>query len=209
MEPSKWMRWLCLLLLFTVFQQQSKAQSIEIAAGNHNVFANVQWFRFIDTAGHWSVFTRGIGNISYENNADLFLGGYFNYMTKSGFGATVVARIGTFDSGGDAGGHFIKTGKNWSVAIFATVGIGLARQLQYTVFSNLSYTPKISKNLNLYTNLELYSQFINQGHVYSVQRARLGLSWKKWQIGAAADFVELAQDFLMTYNIGAFIRKEF
>lgn len=198
----------CFILLIFI-QQQSKAQSLEITVGNQNVFANVQWFKFIDTTGHWSIFTRGIANINYEGNTDLFLGGYFNYTSKIGLGATIVSRIGTFDSGGDIGGHFLKNGKDWSIAIFATVGIGLAQQLQYTIFSNLQYRPKISKKVNLYTNLELYSQFNNWGHVYSIQRFRVGLSWKSWQIGAAADFIEIDNAFLLNYNIGGFLRKEF
>ncbi|MCP4439720.1 MAG: hypothetical protein GY810_12320 [Aureispira sp.] len=127
----------CFFFVFLFFQKQGVSQSLEIMVGNKNVFANAQWFKFLDTTGHLSVFTRGFGNIDYEGNSDLFLGTYINYTTKSGLGATIIGRIGTFDSGGDAGAHFMKFGKNWGVSVFATVGVGLLKELQYSVFSNL------------------------------------------------------------------------
>ena len=203
----RWFYAVCLILAFG--QPKANAQSIELMAGQRNVFANVQWFKFMDTSHRWSIFARGLGTMDYESNSNFFLGGYFNYTSKIGLGATVIGRMGSSNAGGDIGAHYITARKNIFFSIFATIGIGLPRQPEYSVFSTLIYNPKLTEHLKFYSSLELYSLFMNQGHIYSVQRIRLGLSWRNWQIGPAVDFTQSSNAFDFTYNLGGFIRKAF
>lgn len=197
-------------LVLSLASTNLSAQSIELMPASRGIQLDVQWFKTLDTSYRWSILNRSLAFISYDGTPDLFSGTYLNYTTKSGFGGTLVGRIGSSSSGGNIGVHFLKGGKNWSVFSFATAGIGTDRAMEYNIFAVFQFRPKLSKTVNLYTSAEAFSVFNNTGHGYSIQRLRLGIDWKTWQIGFASDFSEFGTQLqFFTVNIGGFLRREF
>ena len=185
-----------------------QAQSFEYMQGTERVFVDVQWLRTFDEAGKWSLFSRSRATVDYDENTNLFTGAYLNYTTSSGIGATVLGRISTLGAGADAGLHFFKASKK--IMIYALVSIEVSSELSYSWFSIARYTPQLLEKWKLYSSLELFSNFGEDGHVASVQRARVGLDRDGYQFGLAINLSGLGKDYATTdTNPGVFLRKQF
>ncbi len=195
-------------LLIIVMNTQTHAQSLEMMPGTERFFADVQWLEALDSNRKWSVFSRVRATDDYRENTNLFMGAYLNYTTSTGFGGTVLGRISTGGSGGDIGVHYFRASKTFM--IFALASLDLASDLAYSWFSIARYRPEISEKLQLYTSLELFSNFNQSGHAASVQRIRAGLESRGYQFGLALNLAGFGQDYSNTdLNPGVFIRKEF
>jgi len=184
------------------------AQKLEFMAGNERIFVDAQWLKPFDKNYKWTLFSRSRATVDYEKNTNLFTGAYLNYTTKSEFGPTVVGRISSFSSGGDAGVHFFKRKEKFLIYALATAEIGTA--LSITWFSIMRYTPSISTKLNLYTSLELFTNYNTEGHMASIQRTRIGLEAATYQFGFGLNTSEYGKSFETTdTNLGLFISKQF
>lgn len=176
--------------------------------GTKRVFVDAQWLNFMDEDRKWSLFSRSRATTDYEENTNLFTGAYLNYTTKSGIGGTVLGRISSIGAGYDAGIHLFKA--NHKMMIYALASMALSKELGYSWFSIMRYTPSVSEQWNLYTSLELFSNFGKEGHVASVQRMRLGLSRSGVQFGLALNLSGLGKNYHQTdSNPGVFVRKSF
>lgn len=199
------------LLIYTLLVFSSlglKGQSLELMAGNQRVFADLQWLKAFDKEFRWTLFSRTRGTVDYENNTDLFSGAYLNYTTKSGIGASLVGRIGAAGAGSDAGIHIFKANDTWT--LFGLASISLQKELQYSWFSILRFTPEINENWRFYSSLELFSVFNQVGHAFSVQRIRLGFSRSDYSFGLANNLSEFGPKFgNPDNNFGLFLRKNF
>lgn len=194
------------MILFT--GQGLMAQSLELMPGYKRIFADVQWLKFVDQEQKWSVFSRSRATVDYEDDTDLFSGAYLNYTTQAGVGVTLVGSISNLGAGGDAGLHLFKANKK--IMLYALASFGLSSELSYSWFSILRFTPGISQDWQLYSSLELFSNFGKEGHVASVQRVRLGLDKKAYQFGVGINFSGLGKNYSNTdINPGLFIRKQF
>lgn len=74
------------------------------------------------------------------------------------------------------------------------------------------FEPKITEKLNLFLQLELFSALptVSDANYSFVQRARIGLKIKTLQFGIGGDFSEIGKkNYLVTKNIGVFLRHEF
>jgi len=184
-------------------------QSLEIMPGTERVFVDVQWLEFFEEDQKWSLFSRSRATTDYEENTNLFTGGYLNYTTKSGLGATILGRISSLGAGSDAGIHLFKA--NNRMMLYALASIGLSSELSYSWFSIFRFTPSLSDKMNVYSSLELFSNFGEEGHLASVQRIRLGLANKSgFQFGLGLNLSGLGKNYQNTdSNPGVFLRKQF
>ena len=176
--------------------------------GTERIFVDAQWLEFMDEEHKWSLFSRSRATTDYRENTNLFTGAYINYTTRTGIGGTVVGRISSQGAGSDAGLHLFKaSGKGM---IYALASLGLSKDLSYSWFSIMRYTPALSEKWDLYASLELFSNFDKVGHVASVQRMRMGVSRKGVQFGLALNLSGLGQNYEnRDSNPGIFIRKQF
>ena len=138
--------------------------------------------------------------------------GYFNYTSKSGIGASVAGRLGTVNTGAEAGIHFLKGGPQFMA--FALVSVDLSSYFAATWISLLRYTPPINENWKVYTSLELYSNIGDiQGdirHRASVQRIRGGVERSGYAFGLGLNLTGIGPDYDPTLtNPGIFVRKSF
>lgn len=193
------------LLLLAV---RTEGQSLEVMPGTERIFADVQWLQFFDEDRKWSLFSRTRATVDYNDNANLFSGAYLNYTTSSGFGGTLLGRISNAGAGSDAGLHLFKANERWM--LYALASVEISRDLSYSWFSILRFTPPITDTWKLYTSLELFSNFGKSGHVASVQRMRLGLSRGGYQFGMGLNLAGVGSTYSSTdMNPGLFVRKEF
>ncbi len=195
------------ILLF--LSSKVSAQSFETMFGTKRIFIDAQYLKFFDEGKKISLFSRARATAEYDSqNTNLFTGAYLNYTTKLGIGVTVLGRISTFGSGVDAGVHYFKANKKFM--IYALPSINLNQELGYSWFSIIRYTPEIKHNWKLYTSLELFSAFDNNGHTNSVQRIRLGSDFKGYQFGLALNVGQTGSNWSNSNsNPGVFLRKQF
>lgn len=185
-----------------------QSQSLELMPGTQRLFADLQWLKPFDKEFRWTLFSRTRATVDYENNTDLFSGAYLNYTTKSGIGGSLVGRIGANGVGSDLGIHIFKANETWT--LFGLASISLQKDLQYSWFSILRFTPELNENWRFYSSLELFSVFNEAGHAFSVQRLRLGFSWTDYSFGLANNLSEFGPDFgNPDNNFGLFLRKSF
>lgn len=201
-------RKIILWLLFLAAANFSFAQSLEVMVGENGAFADLQWLKPFDQQYRWTLFSRTRMTVDYDNRANLFSGAYLNYTSKSGLGASLVGKVSqTTGAGADAGAHVFKSKPSWTLFGLATVG--LKKDLEYSWFSILRFTPKINERWKWYTSLELFHLFNKNGHVSSVERVRFGLDFQGYQFGLAGNFLQIGRDFKTNDNLGGFVRKSF
>ncbi len=70
-----------------------------------------------------------------------------------------------------------------------------------------NYTPALSSRIRLVLGLEEVTNAGEQ-HNYSLQRARVGVRIDDWQLGMAADAIEVGTSFTINYNAGGFVSKK-
>ena len=194
-----------LLLLFNSYHASS--QSFEMIIGNKRVFTDLQWSKNFDESARFSLFSRARASVDYDNNTNLFLGEYISYTLKNGFGFTVVGKIKTTGGEVDTGIHFKKKGKNCFFLGLASIGI--RKGLDYSWFSIFRYNPKLTNQLKLATSIELFTLFREHTHLGSVQRIRLGILIKDYQIGVASNISEIGSSLKVTTNLGVYLKKNF
>ena len=182
-------------------------QSFEFMPGSESIFIDAQYLKFVDTDRNISLFSRARATTAYnEPQKDLFTGAYLNYTTAIGIGGTVVGRITSSGSGIDLGVHYVKATKSWMT--YALPSININDRLLYSWFSIVRFTPQIAQQWKMYSSLELFSAFNKEGHLSSVQRLRIGASFKEFQFGLAVNLNE--SKFSDTdVNPGLFFRKQF
>lgn len=184
-----------------------KAQSFEVMPGLERIFMDAQYLKFFDEEHQVSLFSRARATAEYtEQSTNLFTGAYLNYTTKKGLGATFLGRVSTLGSGMDVGIHYFKASSSFMV--YALPSINLNKDLLYSWFSIIRYTPSIGGSWKLYTSLELFSAFDALGHLGSVQRLRVGADQKGYQVGFALNLGESRMSE-MDINPGIFFRKQF
>jgi len=200
---------LTLLTFFISINLSVKSQSFEVMSGHERLFIDAQYLKFFSDKKDWSLFSRARATTTYsDTQTDLFMAGYLNYTTQSGFGATLTGRISSFTSGLDIGPHFNKRVKSWSFFIYPS--IKLNDKLLYSWFSIIKYRPQLNEKFKLYTSAELFSFFNKIGHISNGQRIRIGLDRNGYQFGFAINLRESGNDFsAFDSNVGAFVRKQF
>ena len=197
-----------LIVLFISSYIRVSGQSFELMPGTERIFVDAQWLKTFDQAKHISFFSRSRATVDYDQNTDLFTGGYLNYTSKVGLGGTILGRISSLSSGFDVGPHFFKRKSNWM--LYALASIELSNELGYSWFSIFRFTPSFNDNWKLYSSLELFSNFNDAGHVASVQRIRLGLDYKSYQFGLAINLSGIGRNYqIKDENPGIFLRKVF
>ena len=199
---------ICLLFaFFFAIGSALQAQSFEVLLGTERVFIDAQFLKAIDAEKRWSFLSRTRATIEYDEETNsLFTGGYLIYASKSGLGATVLGRVvpGAFDV--DAGISFFKVTGPW--LIYALPSINIDKELYYSWFSILRYQPDLKNDWKIYSSLELFTAFVQIGHLSSVQRIRLGVDKRGYQFGLAVNLRE-SRDADTDINPGLFFRKVF
>lgn len=201
------MRYIYLLFLFLCCSFASRAQSIELMAGDQRIFTDIQWLKFFEGQQRWSIFSRTRATVDYDNQTNLFSGAYLNYTSKTGLGVSTVGKIGNSGAGVDLGPHYFKAKSNWM--LFGLASVGLKEQLEYSWFSIFRFTPKLNEKWKWYSSLELFSLWQQGRHQISVQRVRLGVDYQKTQFGFAINLSQIGNSQDIQSNVGGFIRKSF
>ena len=152
-----------------------------------------------------NLFLRQITTMDYENNVSFF--GLMDLSYNLVGGLDVVGEVQAAPGMGvvpRAGLQYFKAFGDSALYALATVSTMEHPDGEFVV--NLSYSPELSENVDLLTNIEDLTSVGEDGHNFSVQKLRLGVTlMDRYQIGAAADLLELGNEGELSYNLGGFL----
>ena len=152
-----------------------------------------------------NLFLRQITTIDYENNVSFFglmdlsynlIGGLDlvgEVQAAPGMGVIPRAGLQYFEKYGD-------------LAMYTLATASTMEKPDGEFLVNLSYSPELSENVDLLSNVEALTNVGEDGHNFSVQKLRLGITlMDHYQLGAAADLLELGNEGELSYNLGGFL----
>lgn len=188
----------------------ARADSIELMAGNRSATLDLK--ASADLTNRLGVFIRARPSVDYAGKissfglADLTInlsGGLDAVGEVQLFGGKAVPRAGLQ--------YFTKAG---DFSLYALATIGLDSKPYVELVTLLRYTPALYKTLRLLAQVEGLTDAGSSGHDFSTQRMRLGVEWKGWGAGAAADLTETgnspkARDGTFGWNAGGFVSNRF
>lgn len=179
-----------LLSLSISAQNNNKPTSIEFMFGNNKVYYGLATTMPIYKNLYYNNITTAYTDYQFRHNiAELVSVNSFIYKFLPYIGLS-----------GGTQFHFIKgivpnialhtSYANPDLLVLVTPYINLHPWLGTEIMTLISYRPKLSKNLKLYTKAQgLYGYNLEKSiHERSFSYLRLGLSYKKWTIGAATNF---------------------
>lgn len=198
----------------TVFPFLLKAQNAaEVFVGDKGVAFELLSSNDLDTAHKWNLFTIARFETKYKkdnpSSPDFYT---INPLLTYGF---------TKNFGLSAGGHYEfgkfipQVGVNVTyfnkkglfLNVFPTVSIEDKPNLE--LFGIINYSPRISDNWKIYSQIIVVSNFNTKEHNISNQLIRLGLDYKSFQFGIGGNIKEFSSQWLYSGNYGVFFRKNF
>ena len=151
-------------------------------------------------------------NGDYENDEgenEYITQGLLNYEVLKGLsvatGATMHYRTGFRPT---AGLNYVFGSRKWLFVLLPR--FDLSDDYNFETFSLLEFKPPITKDIGLYTRIQgLYNRNTEQGfHDRSYLYFRIGLSYRKYQVGRGANFDRYGPKEIDTENYGLFIRAQ-
>lgn len=186
---------------------QTKAASLDAVVGNQGIELDLKATGNI--APKINVFNRNLINTGYNNQV-----GYFGFTdlslklvegldlvaeTQYAPGTGVVPRIGL---------QYFKSFGDFSAYVLGTVGAN--KNPNGEAVTILTYNPKLGEKLGLFLGAENVTNFGKDGHNFSSQKLKSGLSFGKnseYQVGAAANLSE--SQGKTNYNLGGYMGVKF
>ncbi len=177
--------------------------------GTDHLFFDIQFLKPLhNTDYRFTVFSRTRGIVNYESNANILSAAYISYTSKIGLGTSIIGAINSSNGPSTAVGlNFLKAKKAFT--IFALSALEIGNPVGYSLFTIMRYTPDLKTDWKLYSSLELFTLFRNEGHQISSERIRIGLDHKGFQFGIGGNFTQFGNGFVLLDNYGLFIRKTF
>lgn len=193
---------------------------VEVFAGDKKTSFDLMFFKFVknkEVNSKFLFFNRNRVNLDYRQTSTTYLPVFgfteavsYNHPKLKGFAPVMVAQINNY-------GIYPKVGIQYFhrknvFTFFSWVVCETLKDPNIDLFVLTRYEPKLTEQLNLFTQLELVNAFPTESNAnYNLfQRIRVGLKIKEWQFGAGADFNQLGnKTFINTTNIGGFLRHEF
>lgn len=181
--------------------------SVELMAGNET--ATLDTKLLVPLAERFSFLNRNRVPIDYEGNVKpTFHIAKFSYRMLENLGIT------TGVMGTSVGGinpqigleHLSKAGR---LQVYQLFLVSTQENPILTSITNLAYRPQLVGDLSLMLELENVSFFSGQSHGISLQRPRVGIDYKNFQVGLAADLTEIGRKWEFGYQLGGFARTNF
>lgn len=192
---------------------------VEMMLGSKKATADVMFFKYFKkdsgTYSRWLFFSRNRAAIDYNTSTyppqfGLTQALSYNAPQLAGWAPVLVGQALSGGVYAKAGVQYAYTKNN--LVIFSWLVIETKPKPTLDYFLLARYTPAISPTLKLFIQLES----INTLHTYTngsntyTQRYRLGVQYRHFQFGPAADYTQLAtHPPRSTSNLGIFLRHEF
>lgn len=186
---------------------------VQIFSGHNATEYNFMWDGDLDSAGRVNLFNFTFFNLDYEspeNHAyEIYQVATYNFTPNWGLAGGGRFTFGRFSP--QLAVSYQLQQEDLYLNLFPTVQIlPETGRVGYSMFGILFYQPRINDTWNLFTQITIEPLFDNQGHIYSYQQFRFGLSVRGlFQFGIGANLDQSGHQFDISQNYGLFLRKEF
>lgn len=209
------------LALVLIWTGASAQIPVEIFAGHTRTTFDLLFFKtFTNKAGSPSkflFFNRNRASIDYRMTSTEYLPVLsfteaisFNHPKLKGFAPVVVGQLSGRGLSPKAGVQYFHKRKAWTLFTWVVAETMAEPTLDHFLLAR--FEPKLSEQLHLFTQLEVFSAVptVASKSYNLFQRARLGLRVRDWQWGLGTD-VSLSgrSAWTTTLNAGLFLRHEF
>jgi len=204
---------IAVLLLLMGGILQSPAQSVELYAGHKRAGTDILWFKRFNSANNTSpfiFFSRNRASVDYHQSPTIFSSTHaVSYNNKKGLGWVLVASMLNNSITAKTGLQYVKISSKWMM--FGWLVADLKKKGNVDLFVLMRYQPGLTKHTKLFSQAELFPVYQpSTGNWNLTQRARLGIRYKTFVMGAMADFNQAGHHvFTTTINAGAFVRYDF
>lgn len=133
----------------------------------------------------------------------------YNHKKLKGFAPVMVVSILNRGVYPKAGIQFVKIKKDYIFFSWLVSETLTNPKIDYFFLGR--FTPRLTDNLNLFTQVEFVNSLPTErkNNFTLIQRIRLGLKMKEFQLGLGVDFSETGRNiFISTVNAGTFLRYE-
>lgn len=194
---------------------------VEVLTGHKKSSLDIMFFRYFrgkaSESSRFLFFNRNRVSLDHRMTATANLPQFgfteafsYNHPEWLGFAPVLVAQV--FGSGfyTKAGVQYVRIRQQ--MTLFSWLVCETRRLPMIDFFFLGRYTPKLSENARLFTQLELINGAPTSSarSISLTQRLRVGVKLKEFQFGLAADFSEVGRHILQTSNnVGGFLRYEF
>lgn len=211
-----------LLIATTLFRAVAIAQiPVEVFGGDKKITLDIMFFKYFKkkdrSNAKFLFFNRNRASIDYKMTGTTNLPQFgfteaisFNDIKLKGFAPVAVVSILNKGVYPKFGIQYVKIKKDFT--FFGWTVVETFNNPNIDLFILARFSPKLTDELNLYTQVEILNNFptTQKNNFNFIQRIRLGLQRNEFQIGAGIDFVENGRNnFMTTQNIGGFLRYEF
>jgi len=200
----------------------TKAQiPVEVFGGHERTTVDIMFFKFFKNNqgenSRWLFFNRNRASADYRMTETTYLPQFgfteaisYNHERLKGFAPVVVGQVLSWGVYPKAGIQYAHVKKDLTVFTWLVCETLEHPDLDY--FLLFRYTPKLSDKVNLFTQVESVNAFptVSSGNYNFIQRLRVGIQLKSYQLGTGADFNQTGNyTFTKAFNLGGFIRHEF
>ena len=205
------MKWKTLMIglmaaYLTCSPAKASETTTELVAGHKGI--SIDTIVQGEVAPRTNFLVRTTVDTDYEYNATLFSAIDLKPVLVGGLSA--MAEFQFTDYGGvdpRAGFDYFHQGEDYMVWVLASVGYNGGANGEILGF--VKYTPEIAEDVKLLMQAEDITRFGEEGHLFSLQRLRLGLEVGRVGFGAAANLSELGDELEVDYNLGGFFSTKF
>lgn len=180
---------------------QSRAQSIELMAGNRSATLDLKVSA--ELAPRTNLFIRNRATISHDALVSEFGLVDLSYNLPCGLGAVAEAQLVPGAKAVPRLGmqYFRRSG---DLSVYGLGTISLVGDPDGEILLNLRYTSRLTGKIKGVVDLENITNVGRSGHNFSTQRIRVGANLGKYELGLAADLSQSKGS--RSYNIGAYGR---
>ena len=196
-----------LLAAAAVYAQPAHAGgAAEVMAGDERVTIDVKAIG--DLSPDVGFFARNRTGIDYHNKVNPFTLVDLTYSLGEGFDgvgeAQMAPGMGVVPRAGVQYFHSFSEG-----SVYALTTASIIERPNLELIAKVRYTPLLIGGWRGMAQLEMVTDIGRDGHEFSTQRVRLGISADGYDFGAALDVVEAGHDTTPTYTAGGFVAKTF
>lgn len=183
---------------------------VELTVGNNRLGLQTIINKYFPESKKFSFFS--VTNLerqqkSETNNSDFINNSQISFNLKKGFGISAGINITKFSGFAPTiGVQYVLSNAKWLLILTPNYIFSVDRN--FSLLTLLEFKPKISNRLKMYSRFQsFYNQNIKSAtHERSYMQLRLGLDYKKYQSGLAANLDYFGTTKIFKSNYGVFIR---
>ncbi|MEO1012206.1 MAG: hypothetical protein AAFX53_12925 [Bacteroidota bacterium] len=196
------------ILLFAFWKASHAQTTLETFAGLDEMVIESWFFKPLTSDYAFNIFSLNDVIIDYDTEETAFVSyTVLGYDAWKGLGPVVGSRVFEGRASALAGVQWAKTGEGFFITTNFTTEI--RDNPLYEWYLLAQYRFPINDKMGFFSQFQNSLNFNGDGHLFTFQRLRIGLSWDTLQAGLGLNTYQNGEDWDFESDPGFFIRLEF